>query len=295
MDDKGQEDIKMGIMRQFKKFPITPLVVIFGCLGAFVSYALSNPNQVGTEAKVIVMLMALVSLLMYLFLAVPPVSQDLGYHNFADKRCLCCGVPNTLDVASNIPFAIVGLVALSLQLTGHFVIDGRREVQIAWGFLWVSIIAIGFGSAYYHWAPTNATLVWDRLPMTFAFTGLTALLMQENAGVGLISLPILVGIGVWSVWYWAKTDDLRPYFFVQGFPMLTLPFFLYLFPSKYDQRDYYLFALAWYAIARVTEVNDRKIFTMSGRLFSGHTLKHLAAAVALCMIPRMLSLRKEQE
>jgi len=273
-----------------EKFPRWPLLLIFGFLGAFCYYAAGNP-QVKKVEKIGAMLAVIGALILYLYFAVPPVPQDKEYHNFADKRCLCCKVPNTLDVASNIPFVLVGLVSLALQATGWLLIEDDYYIQLAWAFVFFSIVTVGFGSGYYHWKPSNATLVWDRLPMTLAFTSMTAIIMQEHAGVGVVLLPALVVLGIWSVWYWAQTDDLRPYAFVQGVPMLTLPFFLALFPAKYDGRLYYIFALAWYGFARVTEANDREIFSWTGRVISGHTLKHLAAAVALCMIPRMLATR----
>mmetsp|Transcript_8480 Transcript_8480/g.11660 ORF Transcript_8480/g.11660 Transcript_8480/m.11660 type:complete len:246 (+) Transcript_8480:55-792(+) len=238
------------------------------------------------------MVIVCILLILYLYLAVPPVPQDLKYHDFADKRCLCCKVPNTFDVLSNVPFMVVGLVSLAMQCAGLLNLqEESASVQMAWAFMFVSIVAIGFGSGYYHWAPSNATLIWDRLPMTFAFTSLTGIIIQEHAGVGLISMPFLVFAGIWSVWYWAKTDDLRPYAFIQGFPMLTLPFFLALFPARFNGREYYLFGLAWYGIARITEINDKEIFRWTARTVSGHTLKHLAAALALCVITRMLMVR----
>src|SRR5262245_66429760 len=43
--------------------------------------------------------------------AVPPIPQDPGYHDFADQRS-CLGVPNCLNVASNLPFLTVGLLGL---------------------------------------------------------------------------------------------------------------------------------------------------------------------------------------
>ena len=40
-----------------------------------------------------------------------PISQDQAYHNFVDLRSWL-GIPNTLDVLSNLPFAIVGILGL---------------------------------------------------------------------------------------------------------------------------------------------------------------------------------------
>ena len=44
-------------------------------------------------------------------LLLPPISQDQGYHHFADQRTLF-GVPNFWNVVSNLPFMAVGSVGL---------------------------------------------------------------------------------------------------------------------------------------------------------------------------------------
>src|SRR5262245_15202615 len=38
-----------------------------------------------------------------------PIPQDLSYHTFADDRTML-GVPNFLNVASNLPFIVVGVL-----------------------------------------------------------------------------------------------------------------------------------------------------------------------------------------
>lgn len=46
-----------------------------------------------------------------LICARPPIPQSLAYHNFADQRTFF-GIPNFLDVVSNLPFLIVGMGGL---------------------------------------------------------------------------------------------------------------------------------------------------------------------------------------
>ena len=76
----------------------------------------------------------------------PPIPQDQSYHNFADQRTLL-GIPNFWNVVSNLPFAIVGAVGL-----WQFHRDPATVVFFAGVFL------TAFGSAYYHWAPSDGTL-----------------------------------------------------------------------------------------------------------------------------------------
>jgi hypothetical protein len=54
-------------------------------------------------------------------LCAPRVAQDPAYHDFADSRPVL-GIPNSLNVLSTLPFAIVGLaglVAVSSMRNGH--------------------------------------------------------------------------------------------------------------------------------------------------------------------------------
>ena len=103
-----------------------------------------------------------------------PIAQNLAYHSFADTRPLL-GIPNFGDVASNLPFLLVGVLGLRLCL--RMKSDAVRQ---AWIALFGGITLVSIGSSYYHWDPTNDTLVWDRLPMTIAFMGLFVALLSEN-------------------------------------------------------------------------------------------------------------------
>jgi len=42
---------------------------------------------------------------------VSPIPQDQAYHNFADQRNIL-GVPNFWNVATNIPFVLVGIMGI---------------------------------------------------------------------------------------------------------------------------------------------------------------------------------------
>jgi hypothetical protein len=37
----------------------------------------------------------------------------------------------------------------------------------SWTLFFAGVTAVGFGSSYYHLNPNDATLVWDRLPVSF--------------------------------------------------------------------------------------------------------------------------------
>jgi len=226
-----------------------------------------------------------------------PIPQSLDYHNFADQRSFV-GVPNFLDVVSNLPFLIVGiwglLVVASPKYAGSFITSGERWPYVVF-FLGVALTCIG--SSYYHLHPTNGRLMWDRLPMTLGFMGILSATIAEriNVRIGVRLLPLLIAAGVFSVLYWSWTEanghgDLRPYFLVQFGSLLFLLSMLLLFPPRYSRTWCVWAALACYVAAKWLETFDPEVYDL-GHVVSGHTLKHLAAAVAGYFILRMLQRR----
>jgi hypothetical protein len=85
------------------------------------------------------------------------------------------GVPNFINVASNLPFLVVGALGLGLLLrhgavgpNGPVLERAERGPLLV---LFAGVLLTAFGSSWYHLAPDNDRLVWDGLPMTVAFMG----------------------------------------------------------------------------------------------------------------------------
>jgi hypothetical protein len=231
----------------------------------------------------------------------PRLAQPGSYHHFADDRTLL-GVSNCLNVVSNLPFLIVGVWGLwfvgrsPVGSGGPFIHRAERWPYV---LFFVGIGLTAFGSAYYHLHPDNDRLVWDRLPIAVAFMSLVAAVLAERIDVrfGVRSLLPLIALGVGTVMYWHVTEqqgrgDLRPYFFVQFYPMLALPLLLLLLPPRYTRTSDVFIALGWYVVAKLCEhAGDMRIYDW-GHVVSGHTLKHLAAATGAYWILRMLQKRQ---
>lgn len=221
-------------------------------------------------------------------LSLDPISQDTAYHNFVDTRRLL-GIPNFFDVVSNFPFLLIG--AAGLQFCFRTSLGPARN---AWLVLFVGVGLVSGGSAYYHWCPGNAALVWDRLPMTVGFMGFLAALLGEyvdpRLGSGFL-MPLLV-VGVGSVLYWKWFDDLRLYAWVQFVPLLLLLVLMVLFRTRHTHRWLLLVAVGWYALAKVAEFHDAAVFRMTGSTVSGHTVKHLLVALSCYSILVMLKKRQ---
>jgi hypothetical protein len=124
--------------------------------------------------------------------------------------------------------------------------------------------------------------------------GLFVALLGEylrNRIAALLLLPAMA-LGLASVVYWHFSDDLRPYYWVQLVPLLTIPAVMVLFRSRYSHQWLLLVALGWYVLAKFTESHDVAIFRGTQELISGHSLKHLLAAAGCYSILVMLRRRK---
>lgn len=215
---------------------------------------------------------------------IEPIPQDPSYHAFADTRSLL-GVPNFWNVMSNIPFLLVGGAGIyySRSTNQPGMMPG---LHLAYLILFAGIFLTGFGSAFYHYAPGNETLVWDRLPMTLGFMGLTTIIIGEHISLPVakrLLIPLLI-VGAGSVIYWAITEargagDLRPYAIVQFLPMLLIPLILLMYRSVYDNVSFLWLVIVLYALSKLFDHFDFATYEI-GQLISGHSIKHVVAAIA---------------
>lgn len=223
--------------------------------------------------------------------SLPPIPQDPAYHAFADRRTIA-GIPNALDVLSNIPFLIAGCFGLAV-LRVHGAQMERWQMR-AYAALFGGTALTGLGSAYYHLAPDNARLVWDRLPMTIGFMGLLTAMIGERVSARAarrLFVPLLA-LGAFSVAFWAWTEgrgagDLRLYGLVQFGSLAVVLLLLALYRATQPGTVYLLAGLGAYAGAKVFEALDAQIYAL-GQIVSGHSLKHAAAAAGLAFIAAMV-------
>jgi hypothetical protein len=229
--------------------------------------------------------------------SMPRIPQPAAYHNFADHRGWL-GIPNFGDVVSNAGFAIVGILGLHALLRRSRPIcflDQREKVPYL--IIFIGLLLTAAGSSYYHLAPDNGRLVWDRLPMTIVFMSLVAALIMERISLraGLSLLPFLLAVGIASVFQWRWSElhgrgDLRFYAGVQLYATLAVILALFLKP-RYTRGSDLAAVAGFYVLAKLTETFDSHIFSFE-RVMSGHTIKHIAAAVGSYWILRMLERRE---
>ncbi|KHG02301.1 Cholinephosphotransferase 1 [Gossypium arboreum] len=108
-----------------------------------------------------------VALLCWLFIMLVTPKIPLSYRNhlYADMRNFV-GVPNTLNVITNFPFLIVGVLGFVLCLGGGSFFNIRLPGEM-WGWLlfYGGTASVAFGSAYYHLRPDDNRVLLDTLPL----------------------------------------------------------------------------------------------------------------------------------
>jgi len=223
-----------------------------------------------------------------------PIAQPAGYHDFADQQVLF-GIPHFADVISNLGFALTALWGW-VRLA-----PARQHPDIRSGWVGYRLFLIGLfltalGSSWYHLAPDNASLVWDRLPIAVACGGLLAGVRGDVRHEESRKLAAWLALAaVLSVAWWYFTDlsgngDLRPYLLLQVLPILLIPLWQWIYRMPAADRLAFGSALAMYVVAKFAELNDHEIAAVLG-VASGHTLKHLLATGAAALIVGRLVFR----
>ncbi len=231
----------------------------------------------------------------------PSIPQPAEYHQFADNRNYF-GIPNFFNIVSNGVFLIIGMagVGFLLRSGGSYATKAFVASPERWPYLilFLSVAMTSAGSAYYHLAPDNDRLVWDRLPIAVGIMALFAATFSEriNPKVGFWLLPVLIAAGVGSVmhWYWSEqrgAGNLNFYIVVQFYSLVVICLLGIFFPSRYTRGADIYMVMALYGLAKLAEILDREIFEL-GHVISGHTAKHLIAALAIYWILRMLTKRE---
>lgn len=216
------------------------------------------------------------------------------YHDFADTR-VWGFVPRAGDVLTNLAILAAGLWAATLHRRVWVTGDERPAYQ----FVVLGAVLTAFGSAWYHWEPSNARLVWDRLPMAVLATGAVALVLADRVGPAFgraalwpLGLLAAAGVGLWGVSEALGQGDLWLYLLVRiGAAIGTLALLLTRH-SRHGAVVWVWVALACDGLETAAERLDWPIWHATGGLVSGHNLKHvLAGGVIACIAAWLLHRR----
>jgi len=255
-------------------------------------------NHISPRARALV-LSLLTAALAGLTWMLPPIPQPPEYHHFADQRA-CLGLPNCLDTVSNALFFLAGAAGLSFLAgapTRQRAFIHQAEA-LPYALFFLATLLVGLASTYYHLAPDNGRLVWDRAAIALALMAWFAAILGERVSLraSFCLLPPLIVFGLGGVAYWSWSEaagrgDLRPYALMQILPMLLIPLLLRLYPPRYSKGRDILTVIGLYILALLCDRNDHPIFTLTNGAISGHTIKHLLAALAVLWVVRYLRRR----
>lgn len=209
----------------------------------------------------------------------PHLAQAPHIHDYADQRAWL-GLPCTLDVLSNLPFALFGLWGLRVLVrVPAAALDGTQRALAALFF--TGLVLTAFASGWYHGQADDAGLFIDRLGMSFAFAGLLGLAVASR-----ITAPVVLFWGVLGAWVCWKLGNLLPWAVLQGAGLALLLVLSALTVRGVAVRWWLIIVI--YAAAKLCELADHVIFEATGQLISGHSLKHLVAAFAAWPVIRAL-------
>ncbi|XP_061349621.1 uncharacterized protein LOC133294877 [Gastrolobium bilobum] len=227
------------------------------------------------------------------FLFTSPIPRSPNHHRFADLRNLL-GVPNTLNVITNFPFLVVGVIGLVLALEGGvFNISSQAEVW-AWVLFYAGVAGVAFGSTYYHLKPDNNRVLWDTLPMMVAYSSLFSSLVIERIGqwIGLCCMCALLLAVFICVFYERIYDDIRLCLMFQLILPLAIAVVAFMYRSNYTNSRYWFSSIGIYLLAKFEAVADRKLYRLNNYVISGHSLEHLCLALIPILLGIMLIYRE---
>jgi hypothetical protein len=241
---------------------------------------MSTPPALRTAHRRLALLGVVLLALLGACFAAGDFLQTLTDERYVDTRSFL-GVPNFFNVASNVAFLLVGAAGLRLCA------ESRHPPAVAsWCVFYAGMLLTACGSAWFHLAPSDATLLWDRAGMVIAFVGLLFGVLQESTalrmGVALLAPALLFSLA--SVWWWRRTGDMRVYAWVQLAPLAGAGLSVILNWLPAAMRRALAASFACYLLAKLAELYDAGIYTLTAHAVSGHTLKHLLAAASGAVI-----------
>lgn len=231
-------------------------------------------KPIGTPAETGLLVAGLMAIVVAVF--GPPIPQFAHYHALADQRVLM-GVPCALDVISNLAFAVMGVLGL-WRVQGSPA-GAQRPLAV---LFFAGLLVTAVCSTWYHLQPNDSGLAVDRMGMVLAFAGLTGLAVADRVSsrAGVATARVVLVAGLTAVGVWVATANLLPWSVLQGGGMLLVLSMALRRPVPDGWGLPLVAVIAWYCVAKVLELNDHAVFAASNGWVSGHTLKHLAAALS---------------
>jgi hypothetical protein len=217
----------------------------------------------------------------------PHVPEPAQYQHFVDSRTWL-GVPNAGDVLSNLAFLVAGVCGfVALRRAGASLSRMQRATA---ALFFGGLVLTAACSTWYHLAPDAARLVVDRSGMALAFAGLlgfaAAEKVSDRAAGALVAAMLLASPWALSE---AAHGDVLAWAVLQFGGMALLVGMAAMRSRAGTPVVSWLAVIGIYALAKGCEIADAAIFEASHHFVSGHTLKHVLAALAA--LPVIAALR----
>lgn len=245
---------------------------------------MTRVNDIQARRQVWLIIAAALAVYGLLRLSFGPLPQDPSFHLLADTRTRLSVIPRAGDVLTNLAILASGLFGLALRNRMTVAPEERTAVNV----LIAAVIATAFGSVYYHWAPANPTLVWDRLPISIVLMSLFALVMADRVhplfarhGIWPLAALAVASVIVWGVSEAMGRGDLLLYLVVRVGAGIAVALLLILRRGRHTGTKWLVAALIGEVLMAALERLDHEIFRLTGGLISGHSLKHVVVGAAL--------------
>jgi hypothetical protein len=232
-------------------------------------------------------LTAAIALLALLAALLPVTHLPAGYHDFADQRGWL-GLPHALNVLSNLLFGLMGLWGLAwLRRVPAGRIGAAQRALV--GVFFIGLMLTLLCSSAYHWEPHDTGLCFDRLGMSLAFAGLLGLAAADRIGARAgLWLAAFVAVAAPATALIAWNGNMTPWAVLQG-GGLALLLALAVCLRRAGALGFSILAvIGLYAVAKALELADAPVFALTGGLISGHSAKHVVAALAGWPVVRAL-------
>jgi hypothetical protein len=225
------------------------------------------------------LLAAFLAVLFVVALAGPLVPSPDSRHAFVDQSLLS-GIPHAGDVLSNMAFLLAGL--LGLLRVGQSRHRSLSNAERAMALLFFSgLVLTAACSGWYHLRPDDAGLAIDRSGMAVAFAGALGLAAATRVGTraGCVLGLLVLATAPFAIQA-STSGNVLPWAVLQfgGVALLAAMACLRVRPFALDIRWGWM--LAAYALAKVFEMNDALIHEATMQWVSGHSVKHVVAALA---------------
>ena len=189
-----------------------------------------------------------------------------GYHDFADKRTFL-GIPNFLDIVSNI----------AILLPALYLLQTRKTKSLKSNLLILHLVLLAITSSYYHIDPSDKTVFLDIMSIATGSIIVLLIIMNTSTEYSLL----LYSFAIFSIIYWKYTGDLRFYLLIYIGVSLYIVLKYY---KKNNLRVYLLIMILSNILMWLTEFNDHYVYNLTNNLVSGHTLKHIFAGIGIFFV-----------